>query len=191
MARGDTTDNAAARLQELGAFLRTYPVRGAAGHSYISSEPRGAAASPALPYNPDAEDRIRACMQEIAEHTLTANPDAGPPPEQVAAYYEWMRQNTQHAPEREQFRAEVIEYRQWLENCLAARDNETVRKAVRRQACPECGCWGLMWMPTRRRAICTNRKCVDQDGASTTLSLGRLAHAVVTTRRKTRQARAT
>lgn len=191
MARGDTTDTAAQRLHELGAFLRTYPVTSPAGHSYISSEPRGTAAAPVLPYNPEAEDRIRACMREITDHTQAANPDAGPPPEQLAAYYEWMRENTRHAPEQEQFRAEVIEYRQWLENCLAARDHETVRKQVRKQACPGCGCWGLMWMPTRRQAICTNRKCVDQDGASTTLSLSRFAHAVVTTRKKSRQARAT
>ncbi|MEU8469638.1 hypothetical protein AB0F30_17220 [Streptomyces sp. NPDC029006] len=190
MARGDTTDNAAERLHELGAFLRTYPVTGAAGHSYISSAPRSAGSS-ALPYNPDAEDRIRACMQEIADHTLAVNPDAGPLPEHLAAYYEWMWENTRHAPEQDQFRAEVIEYRQWLENCLAARDHETVRKQVRKQACPECGCWGLMWLPARRRAICTNRKCVDRDGVSTTLSLARLAHAVVTTRKKSRQARAT
>jgi hypothetical protein len=190
MAHGDT-DNAAARLRELAAYYREHPVTGPAGHSYISSEPRSTAVTPALPLNIRTADHIRASLREVADHTHAVNPDAGPLPQRVQDAYQWMHDNTADGDEIDQQRAEVIEYRQWLEHCLRASDHETVRKQVRKQACPGCGCWGLMWMPERLLAVCTNTECVDRDGFSTTLSLSALAHAHVTERNKLRRARAT
>ncbi|MFE1451924.1 hypothetical protein [Streptomyces olivaceoviridis] len=193
MAHGDTkdSDGAAARLKELAAFYREHPVTGPEGHSYISCEPRATAVTPGLPFNANRAEYITASVREIAEHTLAANPQAGPLPASAVEVYDWMREHLEHAPETEQFRAEVIEYRQWLEHCLETGDHETVRKQVRKQACPKCGCWGLMWMAVRRRAVCTNSECTDQDGFSTALSLSRLAHAHVTTRKNLRRASAT
>ncbi|MFF8910566.1 hypothetical protein [Streptomyces olivaceoviridis] len=181
MAHADT---AAARLHELAAYYREHPVTGPVeGHT--------ATVTAAAPLQLGTLDHIRAAVQEVADHTRTVNPDAGPLPRSAEDVYDWMRQHTQHADEVEQQRAEVIEYRQWLEHCLLAGDHETVHKRVRRQSCPECGCWTLIWMPEATRAVCTNTECVDRDGFSTTLSLSRLAHVHVTTRQNVRQARAT
>jgi hypothetical protein len=147
--------------------------------------------APALPFNAGVADHISASLQEIAEHTRAANPEAGPLPERVRDSYAWMREHTEHASESYRFRAEVIEYRQWLEHCLQGGDHEPVRKQVRTVPCPECGCWGLMWMAGMREAYCTNTDCTDPEGFSTHLTLSRLAHTHVAAKQKIRQARAT
>jgi hypothetical protein len=188
MAHGD---DAAARLNELSTYFRQHPIQGAAGHSYISSEPRATAVTPTLPFNAGVVDHITASVKEVAEHTLAANPDAGPLPARVRDAYKWMHDSLQHAPEVDQVRADAIEYRQYLEHCLEERDHETVRKEIRTLPCPKCGCWGLMWARELREAVCTNTECVDKDGFSTTLSLGRIAHARAVARQNVRQARAT
>lgn len=184
MAHADTTDTAAARLHQLAAYYREHPVTGPLeGHAATATAP--------APMSLGTLDHIRAAVKEVADHTRSINPDAGPIPENVEDVYDWMHEQSRHAPEIEQQRAEVIEYRQWLEHCLRAGDHETVRKQVRKQPCPWCRCWGLMWMPDLREAYCTNTECTDRDGFSHHLSLSRLAHAHVMTRKNLRQARAT
>ncbi|MFD8839779.1 hypothetical protein [Streptomyces griseofuscus] len=183
MAHGDTTD-AAARLRELHQHFREYQATGPQqGHATTVSAP--------APMRLDILDHITASVREIADHTRTVNPDAGPLPERVQDAYAWMHSNLAAADEGDQLRADAIEYRQYLEHCLEANDTDTVRKEVRRQSCPKCGCWGLMWVPESQRALCTNTECVDPDGFSTSVSLGRLAHARAVDRQKIRQARAT
>lgn len=189
MAHGD--DSAAARLNELSTYFRQHPIRGAAGHSYISSEPRATAVTPTLPFNADVVEHIITSVQEVADHTRAANPAADPLPERVQDAYEWMHASLEHSPEVDQLRAAVIEYRQYLEHCLKAGDHETVRKQVIREPCPKCGCWGLMWVREMHSVLCTNAECVDKDGSSTTLSLGQIAHARAVARQNVRQTRAT
>jgi hypothetical protein len=183
MAHGDT-DGAASRLTELSAYYRDHPVHGPV-------EGRAATVTAAAPMRIGTLDYLTATIREVTDHTHAANPDAGPLPKRLKDVYTWMRDNLEHAPEDARFRADVIEYRQWLEHCLEARDHETVRKQVRRQSCPACGCWVLIWVPEDRRAVCTNTECVDPDGFSTTLTLSRLAHLHVLARKNIRQASAT
>jgi hypothetical protein len=180
----EDTDSAAARLSEIAAYFREHPVTG-------PLEGHATTVTAAAPMRIDTLDYLTATVREVADHTRTANPDAGPLPERLQDVYTWMREHTEHAPEDVQVRADAIEYRQWLEHCLEAGDHETVRRQVRQQPCPKCGCWGLMWMPEQREAYCTNTECTDRDGFSTHLSLARLAHAHATANRKVRQARAT
>ncbi|QLJ06782.1 hypothetical protein HZZ00_37780 (plasmid) [Streptomyces sp. NEAU-sy36] len=184
MAHGDTTDEAAARLGELHQYFREYQATG-------PREGHASTASASAPMSLGALDHITASVREIAEHTRAANPDAGPLPERVQDSYAWMHENLAGADEADQLRAAALEYRHFLEHCLEQNDTETVRKTVRQQSCPKCGCWGLMWVPETRRAWCTNTECVDKDGFSTSLSLGRLAHARAVAQQEIRQVRAT
>lgn len=178
------TDGAAARLAELHHYFREHQATGPVeGHATT--------AEALAPMRLGVVDHITASVREVAEHTRAANPDAGPLPERVQDAYTWMHENLRHAPEADRLRAEVLEYRHFLEHCLKERDHETVRKQVRPLSCPKCGCWGLMWSRERGLVICTNTECVDRDGFSTTLSLARFAYERVASKQKLRQARAT
>lgn len=184
MAHGDTEDSAAARLGQLHDYFREYPVtQPLEGHATTVEAP--------APMSLGTLDHITAAVREVAAHTRAANPDAGPVPDRVADVYAWMREHTAHAPEIEQQRAEVLEYRHWLEHCLSQGDHETVRRQARVHTCPECDCWGLMWERKLGRVVCSNRDCVDREGFSTKLTLARLAYVHVTVEQKLRQARAT
>ena len=184
MAHGDTTDSASARLGELSAYFREYQACGPLeGHASRVEAP--------APMRLGVLDHITAAVREVATHTLAANPDAGPLPKRVQDAYAWMHQNLAHAPETDQLRADAIEYRQYLEHCLEARDNETVRKEARTLPCPKCDCWGLMWSREIGRVLCSNSECVDRDGFSTTLTLARFAHERAVARKKVRKVSAT
>lgn len=178
----DGTDTAAARLHQLATYFRDHPVTGP-----VEGHTPGRSAAPA-PMSLATLDHIRSSVQEVVTHTRTANPDAGPLPERVEAVYAWARDNTQRAPEIDQQRLEVIEYRQYLEHAIRAGD---WRKVIRPQRCPECRTFGLMWEHAMQRALCTNTDCVDKDGFSTTVSLSRLAHEHIAGRKHLRQARTT
>lgn len=180
MIYGDDTDNAAARLRQLHDYYLEHPVTG-------PTEGRTASRTASAPLNLGTLDHTTSSVQEVVEHTRAVNPDAGPLPDRLEAVYEWARQNTAHAPEIEQQRTEVIEFRQYLEHAIRAGD---WRKVIRPLRCPKCRTFGLMWLNTTQRALCTNTECVDQDGASTTHSLARLAYEHVASR-KSRKAYAT
>lgn len=184
MAHGETdTDGAAHRLAQLHAYFREYPAIGPVeGHATTAAS---------APMRLATLDHITASVREVAEHTRAANPDAGPLPQRVQDAYAWMHQSLTHADATAQLRAAAIEYRQYLEHCLEARDHGTVRREVRTLPCPTCGCWGLMWAAEMKRAVCTNTECTDRDGFSTTLTLARIAHARAVARQNVRQARAT
>lgn len=123
-------------------------------------------------------DHMQAAVAEVVTHTRAAAPHAAPPPARAAAVYDWMRQHTAHlAPERQDAAAAIV-YRQSLEHALAMGDESVVR----RQPCPDCGCWGLFWRPAARRAACVNRHCADEDGRARTFTLAHLAQQHIATR---------
>ena len=180
MNAGDNTDDAASRLRHLTNFLLEHPVTGpVTGHTPTTT--------PSTPMSLGTLSHIDASVRELIQHTRKANPDAGQAPSRADAVYDWARQHTEHADEDVQQRRETIEYRHYLEHALRAGDKTVIRK----QRCPECRTWGLMWQATQQRALCTNADCVDRDGVSTTVDLRRLANEHVAARKKIRQARAT
>ncbi|MFJ8727721.1 hypothetical protein [Streptomyces sp. NPDC093269] len=186
MANGDNEDNAATLLWELHEYIQERRISGPEGHSYISSAPRGTVAHPGLPYDSATDDYVRASVQEVVEHTRSVNPDAGLPP-RVQDTYAWMREHTEHAPEEDQFRSEVIAYRQSLEHAIRIGDD----KVVRPHRCPKCRTFGLMWMAAASKAVCTNTDCSNREGLSSRFTLARLAHEHVTARKKLRNVSAT
>ncbi|KPC67991.1 hypothetical protein ADL27_57560 [Streptomyces sp. NRRL F-6602] len=175
----DSTDSAAARLRHLNQYFLEHPVTGPVeGHAPTTTA--------STPMSLGTLSHIDASVREIIKHTRKANPDAGQAPTRAAAIYDWAREHTAHAPEDVQQRRDVIEYRQYLEHAVRAGD---WRKVIRPHRCPECGTFGLM----RRggRILCTNSKCTDTDGLSTTVTLARLAHEHVTGRKNLRRTRTT
>lgn len=176
----ESTDSAAARLRELNTYFRTHPVTGPV-------EGRSPNATASVPVSLAVVDHIRACVREVVDHTLAANPKAGPVPAEVEAVYAWCRENTRESDETVQLRREIIEYRQGLEHALRAGDD----KVIPPHRCPECRTFGLRWVVDQQAALCTNPDCVDRDGFSHTFALARLAFEHVTARKNLRQARAT
>lgn len=172
-------DSAAATLRYLNDYLLEHPVTG-------PTEGRNPTRTLSTPISLGTLSHIDASVREVIAHTRKANPDAGQAPSRADAIYDWARQHTEHADEAAQQRTQVIEYRQYLEHAIRAGD---WRKVIRPQRCPECRCFGLMWRSGR--ILCTNSECTDTDGTSTTVTLARLAHEHVATRKNLRQARTT
>ncbi len=176
----ETTDTAASRLHHLNTYFREHPITGPAeGHTTTRTS--------TAPLHLATLDHVRASVREVVDHTLEANPKAGPLPPRVEAVYDWCRRNTALADATVQLRRDIIEYRHYLEHAIRAGDI----KVVRPLRCPECRTWGLMWVRERQAAVCTNIDCVDRDGCSNTFTLSRLATEHITARRNHRHACAT
>jgi hypothetical protein len=180
-------DTAAGRLHELHAHYRQRPVKSAAGHSYISSAPRPTAVAPEALVDLDVVDHIQASLREVVDGTLAANPEADPLPERVQDVYRWVVENTATAPEAVQQRRDTVIYRQSLEHAIALGNV----KVVRPHRCPQCRTLGLMWPRGGERAVCTNRRCLDADGMSSTWDLAQLAYAYIAGQKNHGRARAT
>lgn len=181
MAHGDeAADTASARLRDILQHFREHPVTGPVeGHTTTRT--------PSAPLSLGTLDHIRACVSEVVQHTLDANPDAGPAPSRADAVYDWARQHTAHTDDTVRTRSDVIEYRQYLEHAIRAGDVKVIRK----HRCPKCRTWGLMWSREMNRALCTNTDCVTRDGFSRTWSLHKLAWEHIARRKNLRQASAT
>lgn len=132
-------------------------------------------------------DYMRTTVDEVVTHTRAASPQAGPTPAAAADVYGWMREHTADLEPEQRLAGETLVYRQSLEHALAMGD-ETV---IRRHPCPGCGCWGLFWRATARKAACINRNCTDDLGRASTWTLAQLAHQHVEQRQISAVRRAT
>jgi hypothetical protein len=180
MGTGDET--AASRLRQLRTHFRQHPVTGPEGHSYVSSAPRSTPAAPAAPAPLHVVDHIHDSVQEVIDDTLAANPDAGPLPERVEGIYLWSMANTRTAEPAQQQRRDTIIYRQALEHAIAMGDTEVIRP----HRCPACRTFGLFWRGEFRRAVCTNRRCLDDEGLTSKWTLAQLAFEHVAARNSMR-----
>lgn len=188
MTQGDTSaDSAAQSLRHLAQYFRERPVTGPDGHSYISNQPRPTSTHPGLPVNVRVLERIDQTVAEVVAYTREVNPQADPPPADVCDVYRWCVENTAHAPEVEQQRREVLEYRHALEHAVAAGETDVIRP----HRCPECRTFGLMWDSHRRVIRCTNRECVDDNGLGTVVDFARLAQEHIAGKRKFQRMSAT
>ncbi|MCX5000936.1 hypothetical protein [Streptomyces longwoodensis] len=182
MGDGDESqDTAARRLRQLNAYFREHPVRGPEGHSYTRFSAHASTTAPGIPFNTRVSEHIDASVTEVVAHTRAANPDAGPAPTRADAVYDWAREHTRNAPEAEQFRRDMLEYRHYLEHAIAAGDTSVVRP----HRCPDCRTVGLFWQEERGTVICFNRRCAQANGGiHRTHSLARLAFEHVALQRR-------
>jgi hypothetical protein len=158
-------DTTAHRLRVLQAEHLQYEQRGP-GDGRTATRVEGPA-----PFDLGVLDHINAVVREVDTHVRTNAPGVAPYRGPADEVVEWAREHTAHQePERQQAR-EAMLYRQGLELAIAAGDPTVVRK----HPCPACGCWGLIWQPASRRAVCVNHYCTDDNGLSNSWPLRLLA----------------
>jgi hypothetical protein len=145
--------------------------------------PRARTVTAGTPVNLAVVDHITAAVTEVAEHTRSVNPDAGPLPQDVADVYDWYRQHTAHADDTQRQRGETIVYRQRLEHAIAMGDDSVIPP----HRCPACRTFGLRWRRELQRALCTNRRCLTRHGMSRTWTLARLAYEHVAVEKMSRE----
>ncbi|PBC72334.1 MULTISPECIES: hypothetical protein [unclassified Streptomyces] len=126
--------------------------------------------SPAL-IDLDVLDHIEVAVHEMAAHTYTAVPTAGPAPRTPEAFYAWSEEVTAHLPAEKQQVRDALMLRQSLEHSLHAGDTAPVTAVVRFESCPTCRCWGLMWSRADWVVLCANRRCHDTVGLPSRWSL--------------------
>lgn len=161
------------RLRLLGDEYLQFPAR-------EPSDRNPTAVTPPAPMNLGMLDHITDSINEVAAHVRAAAPQAPPRPADLAGLYDWWIDSTPDLEgERRRERDRVI-YRQGLEHAIQAGDTDVVCK----HPCPACGCWGIQWSKTRRRAACCNLDCVDDDGVTRTWSLAHLAYEHVARQEK-------
>lgn len=133
--------------------------------------PRTRAPHSPSPIDLDILDHVTRSVAEIVTHTRAVAPDAGPAPADAAKVYAWMRDHTAHLDETRQRVRDTLVFRQSLEHAVRMGDE----KAIRRERCPGCECWGLFWRAAAKRAVCVNRYCVDDMGRPSVWTLAQLA----------------
>ncbi|MEW2402215.1 hypothetical protein [Streptomyces sp. NPDC046862] len=187
MGAGD--DDAATAAQQLKLMAAHYVRRHPAPREPGTIRSTGGPTFPPLPIDPGIVDHMRASVTEVAAYVESNVPDASPAPADDRVYA-WMRANTRQLDPRRQLTGEAIVFRQRLEHALAMGETEVVHRFLKRQSCPDCGCWAsLVWQNPVTRAVCINRRCVNQDGRAHSYELGFLAHRHIRARAKTAAAR--
>lgn len=132
-----------------------------------------AAHSPSL-VNLGVLEQMERAYREVVEETRLVAPQAGPAPHGPGVYG-WMEDYTAGlADQRAQVRAAMV-YRHSLQHALAA--GRVL--VIRRESCPACGCWSLIWDKDRQRAACGVRLCVDERGRPSVWTLAQLAEKAV------------
>jgi hypothetical protein len=179
MGTGDD-DTATNRLRLLDTHFRQHPVTG-------PTERSAPTATATVPLDLGMVDHIRSCVTELADDVLTINQAPTQLPARVADVYAWCLDNTKTAGPAQQQRRDTIIYRQSLEHAIAMRDF----KVVPPHRCPACRTFGLLWRPQLQRALCTNRRCLNDEGTSSTWTLARLAYEHIAGRESFRHVSAT
>lgn len=140
---------AATNLRLLTTGLTALPAR--------PSDPSGHTRSPhgAAPIHAGILDYMAASRDEVVQHARTAVPAdevQRPIPRDHAEVYGWLAEHTPYLDPAARKVAEAIVYRQALEHALRARDATVIRK----ERCPSCRCWSLIWRASEQRAVCSN-----------------------------------
>ncbi|MFJ8677178.1 hypothetical protein [Streptomyces sp. NPDC093589] len=122
-------------------------------------------------------DHLQQSRRELIDTTrvmLAGHPTPQPLPPAPAdeGIYQWMVESTAHLDAGRRRAQDAIVYRQGLEHALRAGDT----LVIRREACPGCGCWSLMWRQQIQRAVCIQRECRDDIGRASQWELRQLAH---------------
>ena len=169
VAHTDTT-TAAAGLRALQNDL-TQPRTRSAGTPGRSAT----TVHPAAPIDLGLLDHIERHAGEVRAWTREVAPAAGPAPREADELYAWMGEHTASLDEGIARVRDAMLHRHKLSHALAA-GNE---KVIRRESCPGCGCWGLVWRATTRRAVCPVRSCRDARGRPSSWTVQQLAESAV------------
>lgn len=135
-------------------------------------------------------DHLEKTRNEVVAAVRGINPQAGPAPHDERVY-QWAEEAvatleaaTPHLNEIRHRTLEGIAYRHVLEH--AVRVGEV--KVMRKLACPNCCCFGLLWNQPSWRATCINIRCLDGEGRQNTWTLAQIAHHHIAARPATRTA---
>ncbi|WP_435245183.1 hypothetical protein [Streptomyces tendae] len=117
--------------------------------------------SPA-PANTTVLDHLSACDGEIADFIAKARsaPAPAPAPGQPdrAAAYDRARVQAEHLGMDWPAYLAAMEWRHAAATALLMGDTDVIR----REPCPGCRTWGLIWVETHRAAMCVNRYCAER-----------------------------
>lgn len=169
----DETATARARLRLLKTEYAAPGLRQPGPRTRSAPQPR-----PSTPADLSFVDYVAKAAREIVTHTQAVAPDAGPPPADDAAKYEWMRRETSHLAVEQQMVRDAMLIRHSLEHALEAGDEDVVRW----EPCPRCDCWGLFWRDDQQRVFCANSTCADRRGWPSVWTLSQLAEDLVVAR---------
>ncbi|MFD5882571.1 hypothetical protein [Streptomyces yangpuensis] len=119
--------------------------------------------SPA-PANNTILDHLNACDGEIADFIAQARQAPAAPAEpgqpSRAVVYERARVHAEDLGMDWQAYLAAMEWRHAASSALLMGDTDVIR----REPCPACGTWGLIWVATHKAAMCVNRYCAERVG---------------------------
>lgn len=167
----ETVANTAASMRRLAGNLSVMPGR--------PTDPSGRtrpAHAPA-PIDLGILAHMTAARDELVAHARAAAPgtDLAPVPRDAAAVYQWWADNTPYLDDAAQRVGEALVYRQGMEHAIRLRDTTVIR----REPCPSCGCYSLIWRGIERRALCVNDRDAADNGTPRRFTLAELAQQAV------------
>jgi len=133
--------------------------------------------TPAAPIHPGILDHVTAARREVVEHARAVIPEdlvRGPVPREAVEVYRWYEQHTPYLDAGARRAGEAIMYRQALEHALRARDTTVIR----RERCPSCRCFSLLWQGALQAAVCVNDRDLHH-GRPRRYTLAQLAETAV------------
>lgn len=131
------------------------------------AERRTGSSTPGAPLNIGLLDYFTKTVDEVAACT----PGASSPPAEPADLYEWCIEHTGDADEAQRLHRDTVFEKHRLEHAIRLGEYDEICK----EPCPKCGCWGLMWDPAGKRAMCSNRRCRTPDGLTSRWTCAQLA----------------
>lgn len=178
-------EQAAEQAADLMRYLQTECTTAGRGRrgDVMSNRSRPAPSTGSSPLDINVHDCIERARNEITTWTQAAVDTPGVAPNGADAY-EWMATATRDLSGHKAAHRDAMIRRHELVFAVRAGDHE----APRREPCPRCGCWSIVWSPRLGLAVCTWSRCADDDGEPSTWSLQQLAESSV---RKTVLRRAT
>ncbi|MFF4409733.1 hypothetical protein [Streptomyces sp. NPDC001404] len=121
-------------------------------------------------------DHLAACDTEVSDFIAAARQTPAPRADAAqpgrAGIYEHARAQAELLGDDWQECLAAMEWRHAASSALLMGDVDIIR----REPCPDCRTWGLVWVASRRAAMCVNRHCAGH-GAPRMWNLAELAAA--------------
>ncbi|MFI7096792.1 hypothetical protein [Streptomyces lydicus] len=151
----------------------------------IGNRPQATRVHGQPPCDIDLLDHLISTRADLIETTrLLLAGETSPPPTPIPTppvdegIFQWAADATAHLAAEKQLVREAVAYSKHLQQKVLTGD----RRAVRRERCPACQCFSLLWKNDLERAVCIQDECRDELGRAHQWELRQLAHHHVTTR---------